>query len=210
MRAGVLLLFFICSIYGATTVDSLLFLHPCGDVNSQPQLKREFQSLQAEDSFTVDFEQKKYIKALQKTVESSGSISIVKSLGLLWRVEKPYEMDVLITHNGDVYEDGEKQRNSSMKHAGSMLELFEFDFKALTKRFSPYVFIEGEQWNLGLKPNKKGVQRVMSHIILKGAFRKQVQSVTFVGTESNKTHINFSNHRQIGESELRALQAAGN
>lgn len=121
------------------------------------------------------FIQKRTIKRLSKTIESSGSF-IMSKKGVFWHTVKPIESSLAITDSAIIQtsKDGKKivaelSSNQFFENvAAMMLSLFSGDINQLKSNFDISFSNDGSDWNINMTVTDATMASVMKNIILSG------------------------------------------
>ena len=146
----------------------------------------------------ASFVQQKEMVALSKVLETRGTILFSVAQGIVWSVTSPYEMQMVMS-NGALYatEDGvETSYDLSSFQSSKMQELlgaiYTGDLSALAKVFALYWSTTNEGWQLGLKPTRGRLKRVLGAITIAGTSDGMVSKVVISSVEAGSTTLLFT------------------
>jgi hypothetical protein len=149
------------------------------------------------ESVRGQFEQKKYITALERPLLSQGDFLVVRNHGVVWRTRKPFPQVLKLTRreiiqeqNGTVRFQLSAEREPAVKAVNQVLfALFAGDFAALEQSFASSGKLEGEHWRVTMRPSSNALAQLFKEIRLEGA--STVQRVELFEANGDRTEIRF-------------------
>ena len=133
------------------------------------------------------FTQHKYLAELQQPLVSSGQFVIAAGHGLIWQIEQPLQVQLVITRQQLVQRsDGEQttridadQQPALRVVTAILMAIFETDTDRLQRYFDvkKETAADGSGWTLTLQPATAGVRKFIQHVRIQGQGEAQVQHI---------------------------------
>ncbi|SUO95421.1 outer membrane lipoprotein carrier protein LolA [Suttonella ornithocola] len=154
--------------------------------------------LQQQKSLEGSFFQQRYLRGLEKPIESCGkylieTIKETKEKQLIWQVEQPFKVNLKITSEGIFQEKNQKWQKTSSNNARQMqlfLDLLSGDWHVLEKAFELTANGDSKQWTLVLTPKTTTLKKIFHSITLKG--NQYLTHIELEEAQGDKSTIEFS------------------
>ncbi|QZA82535.1 outer membrane lipoprotein carrier protein LolA [Deefgea piscis] len=161
------------------------------------------------DTLRGEFRQEKRIAKLSKPLLASGQFVYLKQQSLLWQIEKPYASDSIITAdtliqsvNGKtIVRVDAKSQPAYSAVSRIFMALVAGDWAALEADFVITGYVDGQRWQLTLKPKAGLFASFANTLTLTGA--SALQQIDIAEKNGDSTHYTLSQVRAAG-----ALSAA--
>lgn len=147
------------------------------------------QQLKLADKQTGYFEQKKFLKILNRPFISKGEYTYTADQGLTWKTQFPINNTLVINRQGVFKLVAESELEAVTKEATAsalMLSLFSADFDQLQKDFD----IHFDNNVVQLTATNEAIQKVI-HTIELTLFEQQIRAVKITEENGNRTEINL-------------------
>ena len=126
--------------------------------NIEPEFKALSQNLSTTKTLKANFSQAKKIKVLKRPLLSSGELIFDRSIGVFWKLTKPFESTVVIDKNKltSIDDDGKKitikAEDKPMLYGFTkiFLSIFSGNTEELKKHFKIYYGLKNSEWEIGL------------------------------------------------------------
>lgn len=144
------------------------------------------------------FTQKRYLKSLDKPLQTSGRFVLQQSQGLLWYVEQPLKLQLRIRADGIAQYHPQQNRwiNTQQGKQNTQMKLFMAVFSGntqeLTKQFDIQLQGSAQSWKLLLTPKTLIIKQIFQHISISGG--NMVQQIELHEKQGEKTLITFHQH----------------
>lgn len=153
--------------------------------------------LQQQSKQSGAFVQQRYLRGLEKPIESRGQYRIEevnnnKEKQLIWQVEQPFNVHLKITTEGIFQEKNQQWQKTSSSNARQMqlfLDLLSGDWKVLEKAFQLTASGEAKQWTLRLTPKTQTLKKIFHAITLKG--NPSLTHIELEEAQGDKSTIEF-------------------
>jgi hypothetical protein len=182
-----------------------------------PTLRSVQDQLRAQKVVRGDFRQVRELKVLSRPLESRGTFLLVRGTGLLWQQDQPFPLKMTITNATFRTETAGaapveiKAEDSPIVFtiSGLFLALFTGEDARLGEYFSiEFQALDGERWQILLKPVRQPLDNVFSRIRMAGA--SQIAELLVDDKGGDRTRIVFNNVRftpeALSDDEQRALR----
>jgi outer membrane lipoprotein-sorting protein len=183
LAAALLLLLTAHASAASGTASSDLFAQPANANDLLQALGPLTAELKAAQTLRGRYVQTKHLRELPRPLLSEGSFLFVRDHGVVWRTEKPFASELVITGDALIQQqNGQRQRLSAeqqpaVRQIGQIFfAVFSLDLPQLERLFSLHGGAQGAQangWVLGLKPLQNAGN--LREIEVQGA--RQVQRV---------------------------------
>lgn len=161
------------------------------------------------------FEQKKFIAALERPLISSGDFLIARERGVLWRTHKPFAQTLRLSRQEIVQEQGGQvrlhltaEREPAVRAINQVLfALFAGDLGALEKSFIVSGKLDSTQWRAVLRPASNSLAQLFKEIRIEGA--GHVQRVEILEANGDRADIRFDRVQKqpaLGAEEARQFE----
>lgn len=157
-----------------------------------------FQQLAKSDVVRADFEQQKKLASLNKTFVSNGTLTFAKSNGVLWKIKRPVQADLIVTQKKLVqktqrtYSQIQIDQSPYSSVATLFLQLMSGDEKALAKNFNVVsADYRPTGWNVALTPKSGLFKKLFVRIEAQG--QQYVDKIVIQEQANNSTTILFRN-----------------
>lgn len=172
-----------------------VFKHPLtADRVASELLPQAAQAMRAAQVVRGQFVYRKFLTEVPAPLESSGEYLFVKSEGLVWHTQQPFESEFVITPQGMRQREAGAGESPAMRTAARIfLSLLSLDIQALRGTFDLYGVRDGARWQLGLRPVGSAVAAVFREGVISGA--AQVETVALQDANGDRTEIIFKNTR---------------
>lgn len=185
--ARLLLLAVLLPLSVAMASPAGLFDHPLPSALPQP-LRTIRQQFEHSEVLKLQFHQKRWLPELQQPLVSTGTLTMVPSLGLEWRIDQPFPSTWRITRDGRVLEGPDNPGSEAV--AQLLMSLLSVNTAGLKSAFSLYWLQQSSQWWLGLQPRDQRLQRVLDSIVVSGD--KALRHVEVRENSGDRTEIDFT------------------
>lgn len=189
-----------------------LFLAPA--LLAQPLPEAVTARLRAPAVLHADFLQTRRLAALSRPLKASGTLVVARERGVLWRLDKPLPLTVVLGSGGVLEVDREGRRKflsaqdtpMAARMAGIMKDLLEGRWKALDDLFS----VQGEAgrdgaWTLQFAPRPATAAFVKSVRIRGGAYVESIRVEEASGDVTELAFLNFRPEAPLTAEERRLL-----
>jgi hypothetical protein len=143
------------------------------------------------------FEQRKFISILPKPLISKGHFQFNHSESLEWFVDTPIKNHLSFNQQGIVQSQNGQEIWSASNEEPSIAAIGKILHAILSNDWTTlqsYFLIDGNsvdpQWNLILTPKEATLQKIMSHITIKG--QQHIQRVIIFETNDDRTELLFT------------------
>lgn len=175
---------------------------------SAEELKTYLSELQQQEMLRAKFKETKILPSLSKALQSSGDFIYIKDLGVMWKREKPFVMQTVITKHGVAqWIEGEKQPQSQQAQKMMqpilqiVLAILSGEFVDLTEQFIiTKLPAENNRWALMLKPKAAEIKPYLKEIQVSGG--QHIELVHIINTKDKYTNVIYSSH-QVGEGFIK-------
>lgn len=192
-------------------VMSYLFILPFTKAATLEQVQ---QQLTSHPLIRTHFEQKRTIKGMPQTLNSSGEMIISRTDGLLWQQKVPFAMR-LVLKKESLLQQTENQAPQVIT-AQSNPQMFQFnhlltalltaDKNTLNTNFKmTFTSLGNEIWQINLIPITTPLDKLFSTITINGG--QFIEKVTLNDKQGDTTLITFSEHR-LSPPQLTAKEHA--
>jgi len=176
-------------------VASLLLTTPAWAIDVLAEIRTR---VGTPESIRGQFEQKKYIEALERPLLSKGEFLVARNRGVIWRTQTPFPQTLKLTRRDIVQEQNGQERfrlsaerEPAVRAINQVLfALFSGDFNALEKSFTLSGKLDKERWQVALQPASASLAQLFKEIRLEGV--SYVQGVTMLEANGDRTEIRFS------------------
>ena len=132
-------------------------------------------NLSSHPNMTGNFQQVKTIKAVNRSLKSSGTF-IFSLEGIMWKTEKPFPSSLAVGKTSVIQTkaDGSKtvidasQNQIFASISGTLVSLFSGDLEGLKKSFDVNYSCDGSTWKAELLPFDSAVKSVLSSLVVSG------------------------------------------
>ena len=199
MKIFLLLLLIITS----TAAQDKLFDSKVDIDNPQKGFQKISKALSETKALTADFSQLKKIKVLKRPLKSSGKLTLANTLGVHWKLQKPYESTIIINSEKmtAIDDKGKKvtftadEKPIIYNFTRIFMSIFTGNTDELQEHFDLYFDGSKEEWRIGLIPKSSQLRKVISKITLKGK-GEQLRFLNIIEGNSDTTDITFSNMKR--------------
>lgn len=159
--------------------------------------------LQQPQSVQGQFTQQRYLKSLNKPIQTSGEFALKKQAGLFWHVQKPLDLQLRVRPQGIAQWDKSRQtwRNSQQTGQAAQVKLFMAvlggDTQELTKQFNLHASGSLKNWTLTLQPKTTIMKQVFENITIQGD--QVVRQVQLHEKQGDRTVLTFQ-HTKINQA----------
>lgn len=135
-----------------------------------------YEQLQQPDVFRSHYQEQKYLPSFSKPLTSEGDFIFIKGRGLAWLMNKPFDMDTVITADGiSKWVEGEKQEQPEEIQKilrpvlNNISAIFYGDVTALEKTFTiTELPSEQGEWQVSLTPRSEHMKPYLQEIRIGG------------------------------------------
>lgn len=172
---------FFIFVLGISLSMASVFDHPM-DANSKQVLTHVLTQMNRHDWVKGDFKQTKSIKKLNRNFVSTGSFSISKTSGIVWKTQKPFPSEMTVSGDGITERNASGQvRTISSKDnpvfaqiSTTIQALFSGSLSELETRFNIYYLTlkNGNEngaksyHQIGLIPREASVRKMIANIVM--------------------------------------------
>ena len=157
--------------------------------------------LQKQQNIQGHFTQQRFLKSLSHPITTQGKFTLLAKKGLLWRMEKPFAVDLRVKQTGIMQWDGNNwianNQLGQSQHINLFLSLLGGDISALKEQFNLKLSGSQESWNLLLTPDSILMKQIFERIVIIGD--KTVKEINLIEKQGDTTRIVFS-HIQIDQA----------
>lgn len=152
--------------------------------------------LQAHQTVQGQFEQSRFIRSLPQPMRTTGQFVLQRGQGLLWQVQKPFEVKLRVCGKGIAQWDGKNRRwQGSSSHAQTaqvklFMALLAGDTAVLDKQFSLQLSGNAQNWSLKLQPKTAVMKQIFQDIEVKGS-KGLLQTVELREKQGERTLMRF-------------------
>lgn len=168
---------------------------------SDEQVAQLTARLRQADVVVGEFRQQRTLSQLNKPLSSSGKFIFWKPAGLYWETDKPQQQAFTFTKERTISwsapgvpQKQQSNRIQQKKFSRFLLSLFSFDPDTLEKQFATQWFINGEHWELRLKPRKSLTRRFVTAATLSGS--EHIEQLELITAKQEKLVIDYINSQQ--------------
>jgi len=148
-----------------------------------------------------DFTQTRQLAGIKKPLRASGTFTVEKTRGVLWRTLTPFAQTMRVTQGEILQKDDTRvlmrlradQEPAANAISRVLFSLFAGDVSALAEYFDYTGQLEqgGDGWQMSFTPREAGLRAVIGAMSLEGS--KVVRQVTLTSAAGDITRIVFSN-----------------
>lgn len=155
--------------------------------------------LQKPSNITGQFIQQRFIRSLEKPLQTSGQFVLQPKQGLSWHIQKPLDLRLRVSSDGIAQWDktGKRWRSSNQSGQAAQVKLFmavlSGDTQELGKHFDLQLSGNMQQWRLQLIPKTAVNKQIFQHIIISGG--DLVDSVELSEKQGDRTYIRFERQK---------------
>jgi outer membrane lipoprotein-sorting protein len=156
--------------------DDALWRSPIKSVGESAVLENIASSLQRNLVLRSDFVQTRTMSFLKKPLVTNGNFIYAKDRGLVWKLIEPYAAVYVVTRSGIFEYRGNAQEpvqaggEQVFRQMGMIFAaIFTADIQELTKSFDVHFGGDENLWEIGLKPKKKMIGKLIDRIQVKGS-----------------------------------------
>ena len=179
---------------------ALLALGP-GAAAADESLARIRALLDAQPRLRAEFDQTRRSAELERPVLAHGRMLVWREAGVLWQIEQPVKMLVVLREDVTIQIDANGRRrtqrtddDAGAARAGRILgALLNGDTATLEQWFDIAARINAQQWSIALTPRRGAVAAFLRSMQVSGD--KYVQTVAIDEVNGDSTQISFRNHR---------------
>lgn len=165
----------------------------------------------------ASFVQEKTLPSLQRPLVSSGQMLFDRQYGVLWRLSKPVQADLVVTKTKMLQKTARTQSEISLARSpyGSgatlLLQLMSGNEAAVKQAFKVQkVSYQPQQWSIELTPNSTDLKKLFSTIQAEGD--QYIRQITLTENLGGKTIIRFTQPtdqpKQLDNAESKLFQMA--
>lgn len=158
------------------------------------------QRLQQSETLRANFVQQRRLRILTRPLTTSGTMTLAKGRGLLWRVRKPQVVHVLI-RDGAFFEwdeNGAPRHLATSGHpvfatlSATLIDALSGNLSALSQSFFISIQERGDTaWAIMLKPRQPKFADLVKVVVIQGD--RAIESIGITETGGDVTDIMFSN-----------------
>jgi outer membrane lipoprotein-sorting protein len=135
------------------------------------------EKLQSLKTIQADFEQKRVLKGVDAPLVSTGTLTLIRSRGLIWDQTAPFAQTAILTASkfkltveGDAVQDASVSDNPAMRAMMTTLTaLFEGNFSEIRPLFDlAFEDLNNNHWRIVLKPKEDRLKQLFAEITLEG------------------------------------------
>jgi outer membrane lipoprotein carrier protein LolA len=157
--------------------------------------------LDAQPRLRAEFDQTKRSAELERPVLAHGRMLVWREAGVLWQMEQPVKMLVVLREDVTIQIDASGRRriqsadhDAAAARTGRILgALLNGDTATLEQWFDIAARIDAQQWSIALTPRRGAMAAFLTSMQVSGD--KYVRSVAIDEANGDSTHISFRNHR---------------
>jgi hypothetical protein len=157
--------------------------------------------LDAQPRLRAEFDQTKRSAELERPVLAHGRMLVWREAGVLWLMEQPVKMLVVLREDVTIQIDASGRRriqsadhDAAAARTGRILgALLNGDTATLEQWFDIAARIDAQQWSIALTPRRGAMAAFLTSMQVSGD--KYVRSVAIDEANGDSTHISFRNHR---------------
>jgi hypothetical protein len=181
----------------------------------QDSLLEISQALGRAGTVQAQFTQSRQLKAMTRPVISSGRLLMAPGRGVIWKVESPYRITLVVTKDKrmEIFPDGRKKiydKSGRSTHMNTILYgLLAGKFDALNQYFSVQSDFSNGKWSMLLTPLEPASAYV-DRVTLNGS--NYVERVRIDEINGDTVTIYFFDHAgnvQLGDGEIRFFESGG-
>lgn len=169
--------------------------------------------LKATPLLHAEFQQTRRLKALSRPLKSSGRLVVSREMGVLWRMDKPMALTIVLGPKGIAEVDaqgrrrmqGAKENAMATRMAGIMKSLLEGRWSGLEELFAVKGQGGPEAWTILLEPRPQTAAFIKSVRIRGGAFVETIQVEEPAGDTTDIRFQAFQPGAPLTEEERRLL-----
>jgi hypothetical protein len=181
-----------------------VFSHPVADdPERQQQLAALAESMSATARIEGHFTQTKHLQILERPLVSSGRFLLDDEGRFSWEIHQPFPQ-AYHYRNGELIRsvDGEEERvapadepslHGFFQFFSALLQLTEADLGAHFTRY--FQTLDGNQWQLGLRPNDRRMRRVLQEMVVLGE-GERINEVKLLEPGGDRTELTFDYDRE--------------
>ncbi len=152
----------------------------------------------------AEFVQERFLRAIARPTVSTGSITVSRAEGVLWKIEVPVQLGLAFTPT-QVIETGpdgvrrlrSERRGAQAEMARLMRGILGADAQALQSTFEPKAEGSPERWRIRLVPKAREMAAFLKAINLGGA--RHLESIEIQETSGDRTLIRMRGFSVGGE-----------
>ena len=169
--------------------------------------------LQAPQSVQGGFTQQRFLRSMDKPVQTSGRFALRPGRGLFWHLQKPFDMKLRVRRDGISRQDaqGQWRANGSQTAQAAQVKLFMAvlggDTAELQRHFDLALSGNAQQWQLTLTPKTAVMRQVFNKIVINGG--QLVQKVELDEKQGDRTVMQFNQLQTNQPLSPSAQQALG-
>ena len=169
--------------------------------------------LQAPQSVQGGFTQQRFLRSMDKPVQTGGRFALRPGRGLFWHLQKPFEMKLRVRRDGISRQDaqGQWRANGSQTAQAAQVKLFMAvlggDTAELQRHFNLALSGNARQWQLTLTPKTAVMRQVFNKIVISGG--QLVQKVELDEKQGDRTVMQFNQLQTNQPLSPAAQQALG-
>ncbi|MBH5328220.1 outer membrane lipoprotein carrier protein LolA [Eikenella sp. S3360] len=169
--------------------------------------------LQAPQSVQGSFTQQRFLRSLDKPVQTGGQFALRPGHGLFWHLQKPFDMKLRVRRDGITRQDsqGQWRSNGSQTAQAAQVKLFMAvlggDTAELQRHFNLALSGNAQQWRLTLTPKTAVMRQVFNQIVISGG--RLVQKVELDEKQGDRTVMQFTQLQTDRPLSPAARQALG-
>jgi len=157
--------------------------------------------LDAQPRLRAEFDQTRRSAELERPVLAHGRMLVWRDAGVLWQIEQPVKMLVVLREDVTIQIDASGRRrtqradsDAAAARAGRILgALLNGDTATLEQWFDIAARIDAQQWSIALTPRRGPVASFLHSMQVGGD--NYVRTVAIEETNGDSTQISFRNHR---------------
>lgn len=214
---GLTALFWTGLVRAAATPE--VFDHPVDLDNPPPGLTETARKMRERGIVRADFTQTRTLSALTRPLVSTGTLLLIPSRGLVWRVREPVEQTVVMS-GGEMrsWTPGDSAEQSSLSAPRSAGELFgnvasllSGNLEGIERLFAVFFRRAGDGgWTMGLEPERRSISRAIDRMVLRGTSEGLVTRFSMLEPSGDRVDIEFSHRTDAPpgptEQELRYFE----
>jgi outer membrane lipoprotein-sorting protein len=172
------------------------------------------EKLQALKTIQADFEQKRVLKGADTPLVSTGTLTLIRSRGLIWDQTAPFAQTAVLsgkrfklTVEGDTVQDASAADNPAMQAMMTTLTaLFEGNFREIRPLFDlAFEDLTNNHWRIVLKPKEEKLKQLFTEITLEG--RDAITNVAMTDKNGDVTTLVFTHQVFNRPAARRVLDA---
>ena len=169
--------------------------------------------LQAPQSVQGGFTQQRFLRSMDKPVQTGGHFALRPGHGLFWHLQKPFDMKLRVRRDGISRQDaqGQWRANGSQTAQAAQVKLFMAvlggDTAELQRHFDLALSGDARQWQLTLTPKTAVMRQVFNKIVISGG--QLVQKVELDEKQGDRTVMQFNQLQTNRPLSPAARQALG-